>query len=229
MVNKNVLNKQFSDSLSKSKTSWLQKFIKRVYVSFKVRFIHERVIFMNVNSAFKRWEIGDYTYCATDRPARVIYYGENANLKIGKFCSIAADVKFFLGGNHRIDWVTTYPFSVLFKNGSFTNGHPISNGDIIIGNDVWIGEGASIMSGVKIGSGAVIAAESVVTKDVPDYGIVGGNPAKLIRLRFDEDAVAKLLSLSWWDWPIEKIEKHLPKLLSDDIDKLLKLDNSDSI
>lgn len=229
MINTNLLQYNFARTLETSKPTFFAKLVKRVYTAIKVRFIHDKVIFMNQNPRFSNWEIGDYTYCSTDRPVQVIYYGENAKLRIGKFCSIAADVKFFLGGNHRIDWVTTYPFSVIFKDGSFTNGHPTTKGDILIGSDVWIGEGAVIMSGVKIGSGAVVAAGSVVTKDVPPFAIVGGNPAKLIKFRFDNEIVEQLLKISWWDWPLEKIVKSLPMLLSSNIDEILKTKSSDNL
>jgi len=109
-------------------------------------------------------------------------------IRIGKFCSIAHDVTFILG-NHRVDWVSTYPFSVFFDEASHITGHPLSNGDINIGNDVWIGKFSTIISGISIGNGAVIAANSFVTKDVPPYAIVSGNPAKnyshAIRCRTD--------------------------------------------
>lgn len=229
MVNKKKLNDRFQKYVNVKQESWLTIFIKRIYNFFKTNYISDRSIFMNQNPRFSNWEIGDYTYCSPDRPVQVIYYGEKAKLKIGKFCSIAADVKFFLGGNHRVDWVTTYPFSVIFKDGSFTDGHPISKGDIIVGNDVWIGEGAAIMSGVKIGSGAVVAAGSVVTKDVPPFAIVGGNPANLIKFRFDDDKIGELLKISWWDWPLDKIVKRLPTLLSSNIEEIIKIENSDII
>lgn len=229
MLNKKKLNDSFQKYVNVKKESRLTFFIKRLYNYFKTNYVSDRSIFMNQNPRFSDWEIGDYTYCSPDRPVQVIYYGEKAKLQIGKFCSIAADVKFFLGGNHRVDWVTTYPFSTIFKDGSFTNGHPASKGDIIVGSDVWIGEGAAIMSGVKIGSGAVVAAGSVVTKDIPPFAIFGGNPAKLIKFRFDNDTIDELLKISWWDWPLDKIINSLPILLSTNIESLIKLQNSDRI
>ena len=125
-----------------------------------------------------------------------------------------------MGGNHRVDWVTTYPFNVLpqyFSKGKDILGHPASKGDIIIGNDVWIGNGASIMSGVSIGDGAVIGARAVVAKDVKPYEIVVGNPAKPIKMRFDDDTIEKLLELKWWNLSIDEINLIVPLLMADPV------------
>ena len=124
-------------------------------------------------------EIGDYSYFG-GKP-RILDWNNNAKLKIGKFCSIAENVKIFLNADHRIDWITTYPPNLVCKDLSKIKGHPTTKGDIIIGNDVWIGAGASILSGVKIGDGAVIGAHAIVTKDVEPYSVVAGNPAVKIR------------------------------------------------
>ncbi len=161
-------------------------------------------------------EVGDFTY---GNP-KIMHWGENARLKIGKFCSIAENVVIFLGGNHRHDWVTTYPFPALSQDWPEAKdivGHPATKGDVIIGNDVWIGYGAVILSGVKIGDGAVIGAMSVVRRDVEPYAIVAGNPAIEIKKRFDEKTIEKLLKLKWWDWSIEKIKKSVKDLCSNNI------------
>lgn len=163
--------------------------------------------------------VGDFTY---GKP-KVMHWGENAKLKIGNFCSIADDVTIFLGGNHRIDWITTYPFSSLpaeWSEAIDIKGHPATKGNVEIGNDVWIGYGATIMSGVKIGDGAVVGAKAVVVKDVQPYSIVAGNPAKEIKKRFDDKLIKKLIELKWWNWPIEKIKLKINILCSIDIDKL---------
>lgn len=150
-------------------------------------------------------------------------WNEGTKLHIGSFCSIAQKVVVFLGGNHRHDWISTYPFGSI-------NTHVFpypkvethnSNGDVIIGNDVWIGHNCSIMSGVKIGDGAVIAANSNVTKNVDPYTIVGGNPARVIRKRFTDEQIEKLLKLSWWNLPDSTICKLIPYLLSPNVEDLL--------
>lgn len=151
--------------------------------------------------------IGDYTY---GKP--IVYFkNKTSNLIIGKFCSISENVKIFLGGNHRTDWITTYPFNDIpkyFPELNHIKGHPSTKGDVTIGNDVWIGYGATIMSGVSIANGAVVGAQSVVTKNIGAYEIWAGNPAKFIKKRFDETTVEKLEQLKWWDLSIEKIKQH---------------------
>jgi len=146
---------------------------------------------------------------------KVREWGEGSSLHIGAFCSIADRVQIFLGGNHRTDWLSTFPFGHLFLDDfdcKKPQGQPVSRGDVIIGNDVWIGSGATIMSGVTIGDGAVIAANSTVVKDVPPYYIVGGNPATLIKARFSPAIVELLLKLQWWDLPNDQIRELIPVL-----------------
>jgi acetyltransferase-like isoleucine patch superfamily enzyme len=127
-----------------------------------------------------------------------------------------------LGGEHRSDWLTTYPFTALCAQANCFSGHPKTKGDVLIGNDVWIGNSALILSGVKIGDGAVIGARSVITKDVAPYSIFAGNPAKFYRFRFDEEKIAELLKISWWEWPFEKIMQAWPLLLSNKIDEFIQ-------
>jgi acetyltransferase-like isoleucine patch superfamily enzyme len=137
-------------------------------------------------------------------------WGEGASLKIGQFCSIADNINIFLGGNHRIDWITTFPFGHIFQEelgGQDIIGHPATKGDVTIGNDVWIGSGATILSGINIGDGAVISANATVVKNVQPYQIVAGNPATLIRKRFDDEIIELLLMLRWWDLEILEIKK----------------------
>ncbi len=165
------------------------------------------------------YTIGDYSY---GKPS-VLDWNEGANLRIGKFCSIAENVTIFLGGNHRSDWISTYPFSVLyldFPNAKGIKGHPSTNGDVVIGNDVWIGRGATIMSGVHIGDGAIIGANTVVSKDVEPYSIVVGNPCKEVRKRFDSESIDKLLSIKWWDWPVSEINEKIHVILSNRLENL---------
>lgn len=130
------------------------------------------------------------------------------------------------GANHKMNCFTTYPFSI-FRNGwekvtPEMEELPIK-GDTIIQNDVWIGYNSLIMPGIKIGNGSIIASNSVVVKDVEPYSIVGGNPAKLIRKRFDNEIIDLLESIKWWDWPIEKVTTNLEILTSNDVSKLREI------
>jgi acetyltransferase-like isoleucine patch superfamily enzyme len=147
-----------------------------------------------------------------------------AKLSIGRFCSIADGVEILLGGNHRTDWVSTYPFPEFARQWPSAvgqSGHHQSRGDVRIGHDVWLGSQSMVLSGVTIGNGAVVAARSVVTRDVPSYAIVAGNPARTIRLRFDPRSVERLLAAEWWNWPKERIGRAMPLLMSGDIEGFL--------
>jgi len=172
----------------------------------------------------KYLEIGEYTYGIPNVSPSL-----GSRLRIGKFCSISWDVSIEIRGDHRTNHVTTYPFHVVVddwpeaRNLREEDVGAVSKGDVIIGNDVWIGFGASILSGVTIGDGAVIGAKSVVAKDVEPYAIVAGNPARVIGKRFDDETIRKLLEIKWWDWPIEKINKNLNVICSNDIPRMLQL------
>jgi acetyltransferase-like isoleucine patch superfamily enzyme len=163
--------------------------------------------------------VGEYTYGIPS----VFYWGENAILKMGKFCSIASYVFIYLGGNHRSDWISTYPFPVFFPEAHHIKGHPATKGDVIIGNDVWIGNSAVILSGVTIGDGSVIGANAVVTKNVSPYSIVVGNPAREVKKRFSEEEVEILLKIKWWDWSIQKIKENLESICCNNIKQFLKI------
>lgn len=177
-------------------------------------------------------EIGKHTYGANNIEVKwgdqQLYNTKKkdvivSNLKIGNFCSIATNIIVYLGGNHRTNWITTYPFGHVNKSifNRFNGyGHPSTNGDVIIGNDVWIGNNVTIMSGVKIGDGSIISANSHVVSDVKPYSIVGGNPAKFYYFRFDEETIKKLLSLKWWDMDDNIINEISPLLCSNNLDEL---------
>jgi acetyltransferase-like isoleucine patch superfamily enzyme len=160
-------------------------------------------------------QIGEFSYGDCD--ILVFKY----KLVIGKFCSMA-HCTIIVDGNHRTDWITTFPFPERIGGLEKTPGHPVGKGDMTIGNDVWIGEGALILPGVQIGDGAVIAAGSVVTKDVRDYEVVGGNPARHIRNRFSDAQISELKKIRWWDWPLDKIKAHYRLLQSSNIDEFIE-------
>lgn len=145
-------------------------------------------------------------------------WADDERIEIGSFCSIAQNVTIFAGGEHNLNWVTTYPLRIAFGHSLAEQaGHPRTKGRTTIGNDVWIGYGTTVLSGVTIGDGAVIGAGTVVVKDVPPYAIVAGNPAKLIRCRFDEVTITKLLEIAWWTWPLEKIEANISILCGENV------------
>ena len=172
------------------------------------------------------WEIGDHTYGVP-----YVYETWITKLIIGKFTSMAQNVQIVLG-NHRPEFATTYPFFTL--SGEWPGAGEIAldhgtRGPVVIGNDVWICASAIIMSGLTIGDGAVLAAGAVVTKDVPPYAIVAGNPARIIRYRFEPEIIERLLRLRWWDWPDEKVTRYLSLMMSDDIVRFLDAAEADTM
>lgn len=182
--------------------------------------------------------VGDYSYyddafdpTGFEKNNVLFNYPEFGDkLIIGKFCQIASGTKFIMGpANHRMSSATTYPFNVF--GGAWTKNTPPHmeqlphKGDIIIGNDVWIGRESIIMPGVKIGDGAIIAAYSVVTKNIPAYTVYGGNPAKFIKNRFDEELTKLLLRFRWWDLTSEQLLEILPLLCDSNLEKLKKFLN----
>lgn len=177
--------------------------------------------------------IGDYTYYDSDTAPdefeknNILFnypvFGDK--LVIGKFCQIAHGTRFIMGAaNHRFSSATTYPFNII--GGAWAEIAPAHlgelphKGDTVIGNDVWFGRNCVVMPGVKIGDGAIVAAHSVVTRNVQPYTLVGGNPARFVKKRFDDDLIALLQELKWWDFPPEQLADFLPHLVSPDLEKL---------
>jgi virginiamycin A acetyltransferase len=176
-----------------------------------------------------RFEIGDYSYysnfdCPDDVAATLAPYlfaFSREKLVIGKFVQIAHGATFITSSaNHPMGGFSTFPFRI-FNPETMGDYASLPARDTIVGNDVWIGTRATIMPGVTIGSGAIVAAGSVVTRDVPAYAIVGGNPAAIIRMRFDAAVIDKLIETAWWDWPVERIRDRLAALETGNLEDLL--------
>lgn len=141
-----------------------------------------------------------------------VRWDDKTTLRVGSYTSFGPGVRVLCGGEHRVDWATTFPFPALWEEAKHILGHPVSRGDVEIGSDVWIGAEAMILSGVSIGHGAVIGARSLVRENVPPYAIVAGNPVRFLRARFSETIMPRLLEIAWWDWPRERIVRALPLL-----------------
>ena len=193
---------------------------------------HHRVCFLKSVIRASNIQVGDYSYYDDpDDPTQfehnnVLYHYGPEKLIIGKFCAIATGVHFIMNGaNHKLDGISTYPFPILGQGWETEMPQMLNlpnRGDTVVGNDVWIGLESVIMPGVKIGDGAVIAAKSVVVKDVAPYTTVGGNPAQIMKQRFSDRAINQLLQIRWWDWPIDKITRNLPLIMTSDIDALAR-------
>ncbi|MER6026202.1 CatB-related O-acetyltransferase [Streptomyces sp. NPDC001851] len=186
---------------------------------------HNRVVLLRPLVTDARIEVGEYTYYddpdgATEFERRNVLYGYGPErLVIGKYCAIAAGTRFLMAGAaHPTMGVSTFPFTMF--GGTWTErtldlvtGVP-SRGDTVIGNDVWIGYQALIMPGVRIGDGAIVAAGAVVTADVEPYTVVGGNPARTIRRRYEDADIERLLGAAWWDWPVELVTEHVRTIMA---------------
>lgn len=166
--------------------------------------------------------IGRYTYGAEHIK---LHWETQGTLTIGSFCSIADNINIYLGGNHNVNHITTYPFGHVYLNKFKINNvkHPVTNGNVIIGNDVWIASNTTIMSGITIGSGSIIANNSHVIKDVEPYTLIGGNPSKFIKYRFDKDDCLELLKIAWWNWDDDKINDNVHLLCSNNIKEFIRI------
>lgn len=190
-------------------------------------------VFLKAVITHPRIVVGDYTYAnAFDPPEHVsgwaariapyLFAHSKDRLAIGKFGQFADGVRFIThGANHRLDGFSTYPFAIHNPQriGEYSQTLPPGK-DTILGHDVWIGAGATILPGTRIGCGVIIGACAVVGGDIPDYSVVVGNPGRVIRRRFHPDVIERLMSLAWWDWPIEHILAHEEQIVGADIDAL---------
>lgn len=171
---------------------------------------------------------GDFSYYAgKDFESRVTHHYEfiGDKLIIGKFCQIGAGVEFVMNGaNHQMDCATTFPFYIFEGWNECQNPPAMSDlplkGDTVIGNDVWIGQNVTFLPGVNVGDGAIIGLNSTVTHNIPAYTIAAGNPAKVIRKRFDDELTGLLLRLRWWDKDIDEIQKLIPLLTCSDLERV---------
>ena len=169
---------------------------------------------------YRHFEIGEWSYGVP-----VISYIDGVTrLIIGRYCSIASQVNILLGGEHETEWVSGYPFPQMPELWPEARGARTrtTGGDVVIGNDVWLGTRCTILSGARIGDGAVIGAEAVVAKEIPPYAIAVGNPARVIRTRFSEADIARLLELKWWFWDEAKIRRHLPLICAGNVPALVE-------
>ena len=184
-----------------------------------------RVVFLKPLITAPNIEVGDYSYYDDPDDAEgfernnVLYRYGPERLVIGKYCALATGVRFIMAGaNHLMTGVSTFPFTIFggawAERTSDLFGTIETPGDTVVGNDVWIGYQAMIMPGVQIGHGAIVAAGSVVSRDVPPYGIVAGNPARVVSTRFDEEDVARLLDAAWWDWPVGLVTEHARTIMA---------------
>ena len=195
--------------------------------------VHTRVGFLKPLVDQTNIEIGEFTYYDDPNgPERFVercvlyhYPFVGDRLIIGRFCALAEGVTFIMNGaNHAMSGFSTYPFNI-FGHGweqgfDVATWHEENRGDTVIGNDVWIGMEAIVMPGVTIGDGAIVAAKSVVTHDVPPYAVVAGNPARIVKSRFDEKTVARLLDIAWWNWPADRIGRNLDAIRGADLSLL---------
>jgi virginiamycin A acetyltransferase len=192
--------------------------------------MHPRVGFLKALVEAENIVIGDYTYYDDpDGPEKFVekcvlhhYPFIGDKLIIGRFCAIAEGTRFIMNGaNHAMSGFSTYPFNI-FAHG-WEEGFDVATwekenrGDTVVGNDVWIGMEAVMMPGISIGDGAIVGAKSVVTHDVPPYAIVAGNPARVVKMRFDDATISRLLKVAWWNWPAEKISRNLNLIRGADI------------
>lgn len=191
--------------------------------------IHAGTVFLKAVIDHPNWRVGDYTYASAHHPpenwamhlAPYLHPQSAEQLSIGKFCQIADGVRFVTSSaNHRYDGFSTYPFAIFDGMDSARPSLPDPGPDTVIGNDVWFGTGATILPGTKIGDGVIVGAQAVVGGRLPDYCVVAGNPARVVRRRFEDATVERLLKIAWWTWPIDVILRHETAIMGGDLGAL---------
>jgi acetyltransferase-like isoleucine patch superfamily enzyme len=194
------------------------------FIKYFVIGVHDAVIGRNL-AVWKRLEKagrvsqGAYTYGI---PIVKHYIHDTTKLTVGSYSCMAENSIVMLGGQHAVDHVTTFPLRIQLQlPGAGLDGMPTATGDSVIGSDVWMGQRAFLRSGITVGHGAIIASCAVVTKDVPPFAIVGGNPARVIKYRHTEEQRAALLEISWWDWPDAEVRRAAPLIAGNDIDAFI--------
>lgn len=173
---------------------------------------------------YPQYKIGRGSY----GPLRIETYGDSCTLEIGSFCSIAKGATILLGGEHRPEWISTFPFDRKYFIDRQLPHSSFAKGDVVIGSDVWIGHDALILSGTEIGDGAIIAARSVVRGKVEPYSIYAGTPAKFVKFRFAEEEIGSLLKIRWWDWDDSRIAEQAHFLASGNIESFIKINRQNS-
>lgn len=190
---------------------------------------HQRVVLLRSILSGSNISAGDYSYYDDpNEPERfqernVLYHYASVGdrLDIGRYCALATGATFIMNGaNHRMDGLSTYPFPVMggawAAHLDLLAGLP-TRGDTKIGNDVWLGYRTLVLPGVSIGNGAIVGAGAVVSTNIPDYAIAAGNPAQIVRMRFDARTIARLLDIAWWDWPADRVTANIRALMAGDV------------
>ncbi|MGK7753975.1 MULTISPECIES: CatB-related O-acetyltransferase [unclassified Roseovarius] len=192
---------------------------------------HAGTVFLKAVIDHSRFIVGDYSYASATRPpedwaahlAPYLFPFSDEKLVIGKFCQIADGVVFITASaNHRRDGFSTFPFAV-FDHATAANRPSLpewSGPDTVLGHDVWLGKDARVLPGARLGNGVIVSAGAVVRGEIPDYAVVAGNPARVVKLRFAADTIARLNEIAWWNWPIERILKHEAAICGADLDAL---------
>ncbi|HHB80204.1 MAG TPA: CatB-related O-acetyltransferase [Aliiroseovarius sp.] len=176
---------------------------------------HDGTVFLSAATDHPRMTVGADTYASAHRPpadwaehlAPYLYEFSPEQLIIGKFCQIADGARFITASaNHRYDGISSFPFAIFTGQAAQPRpSMPDPGPDTIVGHDCWIGSGATLLPGATLGNGVIVGAGAVVSGTIPDYAIVAGNPARVVRMRFNPEQISQINDIAWWDWPIQSI------------------------